>query len=103
MVSWLDVLSAGSTGLFWQSNRVIALRMNKFAAEGMGASTEARDMIAEKMEAFSSAAMKLATGTFPHVVMSDLREVVDANVRRLTAESGDSKLPEARIPLPHIE
>ena len=75
----------GPSELNWQSQRVMALRFNKFALEGFGASTEACKMIEEKVSAFSDAAMKLATGTYPHVVMDDLRTIVDENVKRLSA------------------
>jgi hypothetical protein len=75
----------GPAELNWQSQRVVALRLNKFTVEGLGASSEAHQMINEKVSAFSDAAIKLATGTFPHVVMGDLRSIVDENVKRLSA------------------
>jgi hypothetical protein len=75
----------GPSELNWQSQRVVALRLNKFALEGFGASPEAHHMISEKVSAFSDAVMKLATGTYPHVVMHDLQAIVDENVKRLSA------------------
>jgi hypothetical protein len=74
----------GPGALTWQSQRVVTLRLNKFACEGFAASSEARQMVDEKLSAFSSAAIKLATGTFPHVVLRDFRSVVDENVARLS-------------------
>jgi hypothetical protein len=62
-----------------------ALRLSKFALEGAGAADEFHQMIDEKVAAFSDAAMKLASGTYPHVVMNNLRAVVDGNVKRLSA------------------
>lgn len=78
-------MTFGPSELNWQSQRVVALRLNKFAWEGFGASSEASQMINEKVSAFSDAAMKLASGTFPHVVMSELQAIVDENVKRLSA------------------
>jgi hypothetical protein len=78
-------ITFGPSELNWQAQRVVTLRMNKFATEGIGASSEAHQMINEKVSAFSEAAMKLATGTFPHIVMEDLRSIVDENVKRLSA------------------
>jgi hypothetical protein len=75
----------GMSELNWQSQLVVALRLSKFATEGLGASSEAHQMIDEKMTAFSDAAMKLASGASPHVVMAELRSIVDANVKRLSA------------------
>ena len=81
---WYGIIF-GPSELNWQSQRVVALRLNKFALEGFGASSEADQMINEKVSAFSDAVIKLATGTFPYVVMDDLRSIVDENVKRLTA------------------
>lgn len=81
---WYD-FTVGPSHPAWQSQRVVALRLSKFAVEGIGASSEAHQMMSEKVSAFSDAAMKLATGTFPHVVMNDLRAIVNENVTRLTA------------------
>lgn len=78
-------MTFGPSELTWQSNRVVALRLNKFVFEGFGATSEAHQMIDEKISAFSDAFVKLATGTFPHVIMDDMRSIVDANVRRLSA------------------
>jgi len=81
---WYEI-AFGPSELNWQSQRVVALRLNKFAWEGLGASSEAHQMINEKVSAFSDAAMKLATGTFPYIVMQELRSIVDENVKRLSA------------------
>jgi hypothetical protein len=78
-------MTFGPGELTWQSQRVVALRLSKFATEGFGASAEAHQMIDEKLSAFSDAAMKLATGTFPHVVLDELQSIVDQNVMRLSA------------------
>jgi hypothetical protein len=78
-------MTFGPSELNWQSQRVVALRLNKFVAEGFGSSSEAHQMINEKVSAFADAALKLARGTFPHVVMDDLRSIVDENVKRLSA------------------
>jgi hypothetical protein len=80
---WYEMIFGPST-LAWQSQRVVALRLNRFACEGFAASSEARQMVDEKLSAFSHAAMKLTTGTFPHVVLRDFRSVVDENVARLS-------------------
>lgn len=78
-------ITFGPSELTWLSQEVVALRLNKFAWEGFGAFDEAHQMVNEKVAAFSDAALKLATGTFPHVVMGDLRLIVDENVKRLSA------------------
>jgi hypothetical protein len=75
----------GPSELNWQSQRVVALHCNKFAWEGFGASAEACKMVDEKFIAFLDAGMKLATGTFPHVVVKDLRVIVYENLKRLSA------------------
>jgi hypothetical protein len=71
-----------TSSLSWQCQRVITLRMAQFAKHGP-ASPEFTSMISEKVAAFTSAGLKLATGTFPDVVMADIRKVVDDNVLRL--------------------
>lgn len=85
MINFWYGVTFGPSELGWLSQGVVALRLNKFALEGFGASSEAQQMVNEKMSAFSNAGMKLAMGTFPHVVMGDLRSIVDENVKRLTA------------------
>jgi len=85
MVDFWHEMVFGQSELNWKSQRVIALRCNKFAFDFFDARAEAYKMVDEKVLAFSDAAMKLATGTFPHVVMADLRMVVDQNLTRLSA------------------
>jgi hypothetical protein len=85
MINFWYGMTFGPGELTWLSQRVVALRLNKFALEGVGAFSEAHQMVEEKVSAFSDAARKLATGTFPHVVMGDLRSIVDANLTRLSA------------------
>jgi hypothetical protein len=85
MIKFWYGITFGPSELTWLSQGVVALRLNKFALEGIGAFPEANQMINEKVSAFSDAAMKLAMGTFPHVVMGDLRSIVDENMKRLSA------------------
>ncbi|MCW2318393.1 hypothetical protein SAMN06265338_1144 [Rhodoblastus acidophilus] len=85
MVDFWHEMVFGQSELNWKAQRVIALRFNKFAFDFFDARTEAYKMVDEKVLAFSDAAMKLASGTFPHVVMADLRMVVDQNLERLSA------------------
>ena len=40
-------------------------------------------MVSEKIAAFTSASLKLATGTFPDIVAKDVQFIVVENVRRL--------------------
>jgi hypothetical protein len=85
MIDFLYAITFGPIELMMQSQRVVSLRLNMFALQGPEASSEANLMVNEKLSAFSDAAMKLATGTYPHVVMQGLRSVVDNNVARLSA------------------
>jgi hypothetical protein len=85
MINFWYGITFGPSELTWLSQGVVALRLNKFASEGFGAFAEAHQMVNEKVSAFSDAVMKLAMGTFPHVVMGDLRSIVDENVKRLSA------------------
>ena len=85
MIDFLYAITFGPMELMWQSQRVVSLRLNKFALQDAGSSLEADLMVNEKLSAFSDAAMKLAMGTFPHVVMQGLRSIVDENVVRLSA------------------
>ncbi|MCW2318100.1 hypothetical protein SAMN06265338_101157 [Rhodoblastus acidophilus] len=77
-------MTFGPSELAWQSQRVLALRFNKFIVEGFGAADEAHRMVIEKVFAFSEATAKLSVGVFPHVVMKDIQTVVDENVERLS-------------------
>ena len=85
MINFWYGITFGPAELTWLSQGVVALRLNKFALEGSGALSEAHEMVNEKLSAFSDAVMKLAMGTFPHIVMADLRSIVDQNVKRLAA------------------
>jgi hypothetical protein len=85
MFDFFYAITFGPIELMWQSQRVVSLRLNKFALQDVGSSSEANLMVNEKMAAFSDAAMQLATGTYPHVVMQGLRSIVDENVERLSA------------------
>lgn len=56
------------------------------ATDGLS-SPEATQMVSEKIAAFTSASLKLATGTFPDVVARDIHAVVAGNLHRLQRTS----------------
>lgn len=67
-----------------EAQRVIGLRMMKFAMGGRGARTEATLMVSEKMTATVAAATTLASGGSGEKVLKQTRKRVRANSRRLS-------------------
>jgi len=73
-----------ATLLAFESNTVIALRTLKFAGGGSDSANEARLMMAEKVDAAWEAAHSLFSGGTPLAVIDRYRDLVAANVARLT-------------------
>jgi hypothetical protein len=67
-----------------ESQRVIWLRTMKLALGGTAATTEAKRMVTEKMEAANQSAMRLMSGASPNSVVTDYRRKVRSNSRRLS-------------------
>lgn len=70
-----------------EASRVIALRMQVFANGGAEAWHEADLMIHEKTLAFNKALDDLRNGSSQSSVRSDIRAVVQANIRRLVVRA----------------
>lgn len=79
------VMMTETTLLTMEASRVIALRMQVFMLGGPGALQEADLMIDEKARAFKKALIDLSNGVPQSNVRSDIRSVVQANIRRLAA------------------
>ena len=67
-----------------ESQRVVALRMMRFAGGGRNARVETSRMMTEKISASLIAAGTLLGGGSGHVVMAQVRKRVRANSRRLS-------------------
>lgn len=81
------VMLTETTLLTMEASRVIALRMQLFMLGGAGALQEADLMVKEKTTAFNKAMVDLSNGVPQSSVRSDIRTVVQANIRRLAAPS----------------
>ena len=78
----LPYFSLFPTAFFEQCTEVMRLRLAILASDGIY-SNESTRMVSEKIAAFTSASLKLATGTFPDIVAKDVQFRVVVNVRRL--------------------
>jgi hypothetical protein len=77
----LNVMDLASLAM--ESQRVIWLRLARFALGGPAAASEAVLMVTEKLTAATQAATDLATGASPEHVVAGLRARVRANEQRL--------------------
>lgn len=75
---WMKMAALG-----WNSQQVIALRLEKLAKGGPGAATEARLMVSEKMLEAGNAAVTLASGGNIGNVVASYHRKVRANKSRL--------------------
>lgn len=89
--SWMT-LAFDSWRLGVESSAVIAMRMARMSAGGEAAATEARLMVAEKMEAMAQLQMRALTGTLgatperqARATVAHYRKAVGKNRRRLKA------------------
>ena len=80
----LPYLPLFPTAFLMECHEVIRLRLAILASDGIYSSESTR-MVSEKIAAFTSASLKLATGTFPDIVARDVQIIVTENVRRLQA------------------
>jgi hypothetical protein len=80
---WLDV-TMDMMMLSFEAQRVIGLRLAKFAAGGAAAQAEATLMVTEKTAAFAEAAATVALGGSAKKVIRRYRTHVRANERRLS-------------------
>ena len=76
---WYD-----ATMLALESQRVVGLRMMKFAGGGKNAQAEASRMVTEKFTASVTAAVTLMCGGSGEVVLAQVRKKVRSNSRRLS-------------------
>jgi hypothetical protein len=67
-----------------EAQRVIVLRVMKFAEGGRAAQIEAHKMVNEKVLASAEAAATLASGGSPEKVVSRYRTIMRANAKRLS-------------------
>ena len=74
----------GATMLSLESQRVIGLRMMKFAMGGKAAQTEATRMVTEKISESMAVAATLMSGGSGHAVVAQVRKRVQSNSRRLS-------------------
>jgi hypothetical protein len=74
--------SAGMLAM--ESQRVIALRMMKFAMGGPQAQAEANRMVTEKISESMAVAATLMAGGSSHAVVAQVRRKVRSNSRRLS-------------------
>jgi hypothetical protein len=74
----------GATMLSLESQRVIALRMMKFAMGGKNAQAEAGRMVTEKFAESMAVAATLLSGGSGHAVVAQVRRRVRSNSRRLS-------------------
>ena len=84
MLASLAKLAVNSTMLAWETQEVVSLRLAKLAGGGPDAFEESHLMIAEKVIAFGEAAMSAASGRSADSIVSDNRDKVSANLRRLS-------------------
>ncbi len=85
ITNWFK-LANDMTAVSWEAQRVVSLRMAKFARGGVGAQREAHNMVAEKVAAHMEAAITLAMGGSLESVVRRYRKIVGANERRLSVE-----------------
>ena len=85
IANWFKLASDMTAGS-WEAQRVVGLRMAKFARGGVNAQHEVQTMIAEKVAAHAEAAITLATGGSLESVVKRYRKIVGANERRLSGE-----------------
>lgn len=77
--TWMKMAALG-----WDSQHVIALRLEKLAKGGPGAATEAQRMVSEKMLEAGKAAITLATGGSMGSVVASYHRRVRSNKNRLS-------------------
>jgi len=87
MYASIFVMMTETAFLSIEASRVIALRMLVFANGGAEAWHEVVLMIHEKTQAFNKALDDLRNGSSQSSVRSDIRAVVQANIRRLVVRA----------------